>query len=189
VFSADHNAGFLEGFADCGEGERARGLTAGDHMREPRLDARMQLRGRRRDAVSCLDPPAWKHEAARHEGVARMPLSEKNLRLASGAIDQNERCGISRPDIRMRQSTREAGDRSQIMHSFGPFVLIVVASYLKRSGIEWAGAHDHLPHQKLSTVIAAVRRAHAAKIPVYETTFYNYYKMHISPHDKRGRRI
>jgi hypothetical protein len=45
-----------------------------------------------------------------------MPLSHEDFRLCPGAIDDDQRRGVPRPQIGVRQLARDRGDRDEIVH-------------------------------------------------------------------------
>ena len=110
---AEHQAGFLVGFADGGE-RIAGALTrsAVDAQHQPRGVARVQRRSSRHQPIGGLNAPAGKHEFPGQELWLLVAASEQHLRHAFGAIDQNQRGGIARPQIGERSIAAALVSRS-----------------------------------------------------------------------------
>jgi restriction endonuclease Mrr len=57
---------------------------------------------RRHQAIDRFDAAARKHKFAGQKAMTLVPAAQQNLRHFAGAIEQNQRCGIARFEIRKR---------------------------------------------------------------------------------------
>ena len=99
---AEHEAGLLIGLADRGERE-ARGFRrAGmsDFCHQAGDVAVVQSGERRHLPVRRLDAAAGKNEFSRHETVPLVAAAEQHFRHGLGAVDEDQRRGIPRFQVR-----------------------------------------------------------------------------------------
>ena len=107
---AEHQPGFLVGFADGGE--RVAGSLDFARPLHPQHQAfgisHVERCRRRHQPIGGLNAAARKNEFAGKKFVTFVAAAEQNLRHAFGAIDQNERRRVPRPQIGERAIARGA---------------------------------------------------------------------------------
>ena len=101
--AAEAESGLFAGFADRRIGKRTR--AAGRDLRAALQEIGFELRrdrgGDRHAVVGLVDAAAGENELAGHEHHLVVALADEHLRLGTGAIDQDQRRGILRPEIRV----------------------------------------------------------------------------------------
>ena len=108
----EHQPGLFEGLADGGERQRARlgGARPRDAAHEARLGMRIEIACRQHVAIARLHASAGKHELAGHELQIGVAPAEQHLRRCARAVDQDQRRGVARLEVRMALVALDLGE-------------------------------------------------------------------------------